>query len=160
MCIRDSKKLKPLADYILGDLLIVNDINKAANDKSLIGWTLVDLNGSYSGNDLVLKSRQISQHGNLIGRKKKLEVILEEIKKIQKVEKSLVEKLAGIENNIELLNNELNEQNKFVKEIENELNQLESELMKTHLTLSQILENSNALKQNLIDTEKIIPLCL
>ena len=84
-----DKKLKPLADYILGDLLIVNDLNKAANDDSLNGWTLVDLNGSYSGNDLVLKSRQISQHGNLIGRKKKLEAISGEIKKIQKEEEKL-----------------------------------------------------------------------
>ena len=70
-------------------------------------------------------------------------------------EKSLVKKLVGIENNIELLNDELNEQNKSVKGIENELNQLESELMKTHLTLSQILENASALKQNLIKTEKL-----
>ena len=76
-----DRKLKPLADYILGDLLIVDDINKAANDNSLKEWTLVDLNGSYLGNNLVLKSRQISQHGNLIGRKKKLETISEEIKK-------------------------------------------------------------------------------
>ena len=60
----------------------------------------------------------------------------------------------SIENNIELLNDELNEQNKFVKEVENKLNQLESELMKTHLTLSQILENSSALKQNLIKLKK------
>ena len=92
-------------------------LNKAANDDSLNGWTLVDLNGSYSGNDLVLKSRQISQHGNLIGRKKKLEAMSGEIKKIQKEEKSLVKKLVGIENNIELLNDELNEQNKSVKEL-------------------------------------------
>ena len=56
--------------------------------KALNGWTLVDLNGSYSGNDLVLKSRQISQHGNLIGRKKKLEAISEEIKENSKGRKA------------------------------------------------------------------------
>ena len=151
-----DRNLKPLADYILGDLLIVNNINKAVNDESLNGWKLVDLNGSFSGNDLVLKSRQISQHGNLIGRKKKLEVISEEIKKIEKEEKSLIKKIEGIENNIESLNDDLNRQNKFVKEIEIKLNQVESELMKTHLTLSQVLENTSALKQNLIKTEKAI----
>ena len=49
--IKTDKKLNALAEYILGDLLIVNDLNKAANDVSLNGWTLVDLNGSYAGRD-------------------------------------------------------------------------------------------------------------
>ena len=53
--IKTDKKLRPLADYILGDLLIVNNLKKAANDKKLSGWALVDINGSYAGSDMVKK---------------------------------------------------------------------------------------------------------
>ena len=67
--VNTSKRLRPLADYILGDLIIVEDIQQAAKDKKLESWRLVDLKGSYTGKDLIIKSRQISEHGNLLGKK-------------------------------------------------------------------------------------------
>ena len=70
--IKTDKNSKPLAESILGNLLIVDDIKKAAADNSLSGWALVDLNGTYSGSDFIIKNRQTSEHGNVIGRKKKL----------------------------------------------------------------------------------------
>lgn len=45
--VNTSKRLRPLADYILGDLIIVEDIQQAAKDKKLESWRLVDLKGSY-----------------------------------------------------------------------------------------------------------------
>ena len=79
--VNTSKRLRPLADYILGDLIIVEDIQQAAKDKKLEGWRLVDLKGSYTGKDLIIKSRQISEHGNLLGRKSKLEMLSKQINK-------------------------------------------------------------------------------
>lgn len=154
--IKTDKKLEPLADYILGNLLIVNDIKKAANDNSLSGWTLVALNGSYSGSDLVIKSRQISEHGNLIGRKKKLEIIGKELKKIQDEEEKILKEQALVDEKIENAKNSLNKYRESVKVLENDLSQLESDLMRNHLSQSQILENISILKQDLEETEKII----
>ena len=45
----------------------------------MIGYDIVDLAGNFSGNDLVLKHRKHSEHGNIIGRKEKLDLILHEI---------------------------------------------------------------------------------
>ncbi len=97
--IQTDKKLIPLADYILGDLLIVENLKKAANDKSLEGWRLVDLNGSYTGKDLIIKSRQVSEHGNLIGRKNKLEIISKQLEdcKSQKEKNKLIRDAKALE---------------------------------------------------------------
>ena len=73
--IKTSKELQPLADYLLGNLLIVDDLKLALQSKELNGWGLVDQSGAYSGSDLILKNRQVSEHGNLIGREKKLDSI-------------------------------------------------------------------------------------
>ena len=73
-----SKQLKPLADYLLGNLLVVK-VLEAAVTTILVGWGIVDQLGSYSGSNLVLKNRQVSVHGNLMGRQKKLESIITEI---------------------------------------------------------------------------------
>ena len=154
--IKTDIKLKPLADYILGDLLIVNDLKKAANDTKLSGWALVDLNGSYAGSDMVIKSRQVSEHGNLIGRKKKLEIIFKELQKIQKEEQNTLKEQAHIEKEVEKSKNYLDSHHNSIKIIENKISQLEADLMKNHLSQSQTLENISFLKQDLIETEKII----
>ena len=62
MCIRDrtSKALKPLSEYLLGNLLIVEELGQANELGTLDGWGLVDRSGSYSGSDMVIKNRQIS----------------------------------------------------------------------------------------------------
>jgi len=65
--VKTDKKLRPLADYLLGNLLVVENLQDALNDSDLSGWGLVDTAGSYAGNDLILKNRQISEHGNFIG---------------------------------------------------------------------------------------------
>ena len=154
--IKTDKKLNSLAEYILGDLLIVNDLNKAANDINLNGWTLVDLNGSYAGSNLIIKSRQVSEHGNLIGRKKRLEIITEELQKIQKEEQKTVNNQTQIEQRVKNYRILIEKDYDLIQKTENRLSQLESDLMKNHLNQSQILENISILKQDLIETKKII----
>ena len=95
--VNTSKRLKPLADYILGDLLIVEDIQQAAKDKKLEGWRLVDLKGSYTGKDLIIKSRQISEHGNLLGRKSRLEMISKQIDESKLKEEKILKAQSSIE---------------------------------------------------------------
>ena len=73
--VQTSEELKPLADYILGNLFIIDQLDSELNNHRMIGYNIVDLAGNFSGNDLVLKHRKHSEHGNIIGRKEKLDLI-------------------------------------------------------------------------------------
>ena len=154
--VNTSKRLRPLADYILGDLIIVEDIQQAAKDKKLEGWRLVDLKGSYTGKDLILKSRQISEHGNLLGRKSKLEMLSKQINKSKIKEEEILKAQSSIEVEIESLNEKLAENKNSVRSVEDQLNDLESNLMRNHLNQTQCLDNIKIIKKDIIDTEQII----
>ena len=57
--VQTSKELKPLADYILGNLFIIDQIDSELNNHSMIGYNIVDLAGNFSGNDLVFSNGDI-----------------------------------------------------------------------------------------------------
>ena len=154
--VNTSKRLRPLADYILGDLIIVEDIQQAAKDKKLESWRLVDLKGSYTGKDLITKSRQISEHGNLLGRKSKLEMLSKQINKSKIKEKEILKAQSSIEVEIESLNEKLAENKNSVRSVEDQLNDLESNLMRNHLNQTQCLDNIKIIKKDITDTERII----
>lgn len=154
--VKTDKKLSPLADYILGDLIVVSDLTHAANDKKLDGWRLVDLNGSYSGKNLVIKSRQVSEHGNLIGRRNKLEIISKQLAYSKNEEKKIIANQALIEKKIDSSRIELNKKQELIKNSESQLSQLDSSLMKNHLNQTQILESLGNLKNELAETEKVL----
>ena len=154
--VNTSKRLRPLADYILGDLIIVEDIQQAAKDKKLEGWRLVDLKGSYTGKDLIIKSRQISEHGNLLGRKSKLEMLSKQINKFKIKEEEILKAQSSIEVEIESLNEKLAENKNSVRSVEDQLNDLESNLMRNHLNQTQCLDNIKIIKKDISDTERII----
>ena len=154
--VNTSKRLRPLADYILGDLIIVEDIQQAAKDKKLEGWRLVDLKGSYTGKDLIIKSRQISEHGNLLGRKSKLEMLSKQINKSKIKEEEILKAQSSIEVEIESLNEKLAENKNSVRSVEDQLNDLESNLMRNHLNQTQCLDNIKNIKKDITDTEQII----
>ena len=154
--VNTSKRLRPLADYILGDLIIVEDIQQAAKDKKLEGWRLVDLKGSYTGKDLIIKSRQISEHGNLLGRKSKLEMLSKQINKSKIKEEEILKAQSSIEVEIESLNEKLAKNKNSVRSVEDQLNDLESNLMRNHLNQTQCLDNIKIIKKDITDTERII----
>ena len=79
--IQTSDLLKGLSEYLLGNLLIVTNLKLAAQNKELNGWNLVDSNGSFFGEDLILKNKQLSEHGHLLGRNQKIKLIDQEIAK-------------------------------------------------------------------------------
>ena len=154
--VNTSKRLRPLADYILGDLIIVEDIQQAAKDKKLESWRLVDLKGSYTGKDLIIKSRQISEHGNLLGRKSKLDMLSKQINKSKIKEEEILKAQSSIEVEIESLNEKLAENKNSVRSVEDQLNDLESNLMRNHLNQTQCLDNIKIIKKDITDTERII----
>ena len=66
-----EKKYKSLASVLLGNVIIVDDLNKALNNHNLDDWDVVDLNGAYSGTNYVLKYRGQDIEGSILGRQKK-----------------------------------------------------------------------------------------
>ena len=151
-----SKRLRLLVDYILGDLIIVEDIQQASKDKKLEGWRLVDLKGSYTGKDLIIKSRQISEHGNLLGRKSKLEMLSKQIYEAKIKKEEILKTQSSTEVEIESLNEKLVQNKNSVRSVQDQLNDLESNLMKNHLNQTQCLENIKIIKKDITDTERII----
>ena len=136
--VQTSKKLKPLSDYILGDLFIIDQLGSELNNNGMIGYNIVDLAGNFSGNDLVLKYRKHSEHGNLIGRKEKLDLILNEIESLTEKQEKLDKKSKIIENNLNELFLDL-QKNKDNLERANQLSSTkESDYVRSQLMLKQI----------------------
>ena len=136
--VQTSKKLKPLSNYILGDLFVIDQLDSELNNNGVIGYNIVDLSGNFSGNDLVLKYRKHSEHGNLIGRKEKLDLILNEIESLTEKQKKLDKKSKIIENNLNELFLDL-QKNKNNLERANQLSSTkESDYVRSQLLLKQI----------------------
>ena len=92
-----SNQLKPLAEYLLGDVLIVNNLMDSANIGELSEWNLVDIDGAYLGNDLVLKNRQYSEHGHTIGRQEKLNNFRSQLDLAMEEEKNILNEMSAID---------------------------------------------------------------
>jgi len=136
--VQTSKKLKPLSDYILGDLFIIDQLDSELNNNGMDGYNIVDLAGNFSGNDFVLKYRKHSEHGNLMGRKEKLDLILNEIDSLIEKQKKLDEKSKVTENNLNQLFLDL-QKNKDNLERANQLSSTkETDYVRNQLMLKQI----------------------
>ena len=128
--------------------MIVEDLSEALGVKALKGWSLVDKTGAYSGNDLILKSRQISEYGNLIGRKVKLENISNEILTMQKRKLKLIDffktKKDSISSNKKLRDDNLKKHQKYSED----LARIGSELMREQFILDQAKKTLIASENN------------
>ena len=125
--VQTSKELKPIADYILGNLFIIDQIDSELNNHSMIGYNIVDLAGNFSGNDLVIKHRKHSEHGNVIGRKEKLDLILHEIDlltnkkiKLDKKSKIIESSLNELHLNLQKNKDDLERANQLSSKIESD----------------------------------------
>ena len=57
-----------IAELLIGNLLLVEDINKIDIDDKLKNWDIVDLKGSYHGANYLLKYQDKSIERSIIGR--------------------------------------------------------------------------------------------
>ena len=70
--VKTSKKLRPLSEYILGDLFVVDQLDKELKNENLLIYNIVDLNGNFSGNDIVLKNKKILRTWEYHGKTRKV----------------------------------------------------------------------------------------
>ncbi len=164
--VKTSKELVPLTEYLLGNLLIVTDLQNSLQSKDLEGWGLVDLSGAYSGSDLILKSRQVSEHGNLMGRQKKLDSISDELTNLLVSEKDLEKKSKSLFEEIQTNHTHVKANRRSVEKCVQILAPLETEVIRCEFKESQIseliqsgkveLEKSNSLLRDSTQALKLL----
>ena len=110
-----DKSNSNLAEALIGNLLIVNDVNEIKSKSILNNWDLVDLQGTYIGKNLLLKYRNKSKDTSIIGRQKKVQAIQKQIKSLEK-------KVAIDEKRYLSLENEIAKSGEDLKTIKNQHN--------------------------------------
>ena len=135
--VKTSKELRPLADYLLGDLLVVDDLNLAIESNDFLGWNLVDSTGAYFGQNLVLKNRQVSEHGHMMGRQEKLDLISSELNSLIKRQEELKNDSDSISDLIDLSKDELESQLIELNKLRKRFSGMEMEIVRGQIMLEQ-----------------------
>ena len=139
--VKTSKQLRPLCEYLLGNLLVVKDLNLAIKNKGLQGWDLVDKDGAYSGHNLILKNRQFSEHGHMIGRQEKLKNISSELKALSSKKEQLKKALESVLNEINSTKQELDSQSIELNTLKKNYSELEVNVIRNQMLIKQYEEN-------------------
>ncbi|MBH09634.1 MAG: chromosome segregation protein SMC [Candidatus Marinimicrobia bacterium] len=153
--VNTSIELKPLAEYLLGNLLVVKSLKEASSD-SMTNWGVVDLTGSYSGNNLVLKNRQVSVHGNVMGRQKKLDSIEAEIKIYLKNENKLSSNLVRSTKAVSRKKKLVEVTLRNIEELKDRLNILDSESYRIRINNEQLLKNEANTKSEIKVVKEVL----
>ena len=151
-----DQKVKDLANVLLGNLLVVDDLNEAIKNPDLDGWNMVDLNGAYSGKNFVLKYHGKKGDGSLIGRQKKIESIQRSIEKIGVIINRQEQELAELEKNIKVQSSQSRSLGEELENLTHDLNSVESSLIRNHYSQSQALEILKDLHGEVKDTVQTI----
>ena len=149
--VKTSKELRPLADYLLGNLLVVEDLSVAVDSKDVMEWNLVDTKGAYSGQNLILKNRQVSEYGHMIGRQEKLDLISSELESLNKREDELQVRSISISELISSSKDELDAQSITVEKIRKNSSEIEMDIVRGQMMLEQQKEKLDLL---IIDKEE------
>jgi chromosome segregation protein len=182
--IKTSNNLKPIADYLLGNILIVSDLKLASSSNIFFNWNIVDENGSYLGTDLVLKNRKLLEYSHILGRQEKVDNLFNELEKKSKVEKLLKKKLKklndiimtfGKKNKLYIsnkekhtdrileLNNDIIQKNisydqviNKIKSMEKDLKILNKEVKEKNEEVSLLKPKINKIKEDSFNHDKVI----
>ena len=135
-----KKEFLPLVDHLLGNLLVVSNLDNALKDSSISGWNLVDISGSFSGVHYLLKNKTRSNESSLLGRKKQIDTLNKEIESLvskgQKQRGELTDldgSKAEADAKIEALSGE-------IQGLIDELSDTETELIRSHFRQTQSLD--------------------
>ena len=152
--VQTSKQLKPLSEYLLGNLLIVEDLNQAIESNELIGWDIVNSKGDYSGQNLILKNRQVSEHGHVMGRQEKLNNITSELDSLAKREGELRTILESYSKEIGLLKDKSDTQLVELNALKKDSSKLEMSIVRGQMIIKQDEEKLKISIKTKKETEK------
>ena len=143
-----SNQLKPLAEYLLGDVLIVNNLMDSAKIGELSEWNLVDIDGAYFGNDLVLKNRQYSEHGHTIGRQEKLKNIRSQLNLATEEEKDILNEMSAIEIELKDKSIVLDKTMKKLEANREKISQVDIKIARKQMSINQNKEKLDTLRND------------
>ncbi|MDP5957293.1 MAG: chromosome segregation protein SMC [Candidatus Marinimicrobia bacterium] len=152
--IKADKKYTALVNVLLGNVLIVNDLSKALQDSKLAGWDLVDLEGTFSGTNMILK--QGKKGKGLVGRQEKLDALKQQLQENKKTQSSVQNDVKEI---AERLTNFMSEQSNIEATIDNlkdDVSVLENDGLQYKVRNEQHLELLNTLSDDMDETSAAI----
>ncbi len=149
--VKIKTELKPLTDYLFGNLLLVEDLKSALADEALAGWNLIDHKGVLAGADNILKKSRLTGETGIIGRDQKL-------KDLQQAIAAANSELAQLSSDQERINQKIDTQKQSQIDLQIELDDhtesitaIDKDLIRCHYSQSQILEslqeNSQQIKE-------------
>ncbi len=152
--VSSDKKYDQLISALLGRVLIVNDFAKAVNDKQLSGWDLVDMDGTFSGTNTILKQ---SRNGKgLVGRKDKLESLKGKMTQNIKDQDAIEKTLADLNSKLQKARTDQETINSLVSEMNNELKRLEQLVLQYQIRQEQSEEKHTAISREIDEIKAAI----
>ena len=121
-----------MASVLLGNVILVDDLNKALDNHNLDDWDVVDLNGAYSGTNYVLKYRGQDIEGSILGRQKKIDSLFQAIKKLTSILTDQENDLSKLDKTIDNQSSQSKSLSVKLDKIYRELNEVETTLIRNH----------------------------
>ena len=146
--VKTSKELKPLADYLLGNLLVVDDIASSIDTNIFIGWDLVDSLGTFSGQNLIFKNRKNSEHGSMMGRKEKLDIISSELQSAANKQLELDKNFKSVLETIDLVNGKLEKESIEYDKLKEISSDTDMDIVRNRMIMEQNQDNFESSKKN------------
>ena len=91
--VKVPKKFKPLLDFLLGNIVLVKDVNLALSDRKLRGLDIIGQDGTLLIKGMIIDRISSKKNLGLIGRKERLSLIKDKIKTEMLASKMLDKKL-------------------------------------------------------------------
>ncbi len=151
-----DKKFQSLAHLLVGNLLIVEDLNDALKNLDLEGWDVVDLNGAYSGKNYVLKHRTKNGDGSLLGRQNKIDSLNFAITELENAINQQKKDFSTLGSDIENQSAKSKAVGAELETYSRDLNEVETALIRNHFGQSQSLESLKGLQMEVKETVKTI----
>lgn len=151
-----NREIQPIVNELLRNTVIVKDLSLARKNKSLKGWSLVDVDGNVDGVDNIIKAFSKTNEDLAIGRMDKIKamenmtvVIRSELKLREKQHSQLIRKLDGVEK-------KLTEFSRSRSEIDNEMRKVESDLIRNEVEKDQLDEMFETMNQEMEDLSETL----
>ncbi|SVA16952.1 uncharacterized protein METZ01_LOCUS69806, partial [marine metagenome] len=150
--VKTTDSIKPLSNFLLGNILLVKDLKIGIKEKSLNNWDLVDMKGAFSIRGMIINNSNGNNDSGLIGRKEKIKNIKRDIRNQKNQFQKLHKQSAKLEKSIEkmkldivLLDNQANDLSINLEEVDRNL--VQEGFQKNQFTESIDFAN-NSIKEN------------
>ncbi len=148
-----NKDHKILAQLLVGNLLIVEDLEMAMSSYDLSGWDVVDTNGTYYGKNYLLKYRSDIEDSSVLGRNNKIKILTKEIDSISNKIDLSIKKLDSQKTKINNQSEKVEKNVEALDKSKTELHNVDSDLIKIHAEQLQYKESQKNFNQEIKDTK-------